>query len=112
MGLTWVDTTILCATCGAGWLTIAYSGYALSRGWICGVWFSNPVSLLHGLAYLALFGARIIASVRGHWWTGAVIFAVANILVRIVLPVFRRRVPFVALAGLILGLIASAVVAF
>jgi hypothetical protein len=111
VGLTWVDTTILSATCGAGWLTIAYSGIARSRGWLCGTAFSNPLSLLHGLAFLSFFGAPIIASARAHWWTGAIILVVGNIFVRIVLSVFGRRVPLVALAGLLLGLIASAVVA-
>jgi hypothetical protein len=111
MGLTWFDAVILCATCGVGWLTVSYSGYASSRGWVCGMWFINPASPLHIVAYLALIGAPIIASVRGYWWAGFVVLAVANVLVRIALPMLGRRVPFVAMAGLFLGLVASAVVA-
>lgn len=112
MSITWVEIVILCAPCGAGWLTIAYAGYANVRGWSVGAWFAADFSWLQGLAYLALIGAPVIALIRGAWWVPVVVLLVGNVLVRVVLPVFRAQSQFIAAAGVIIGLIASAVVVY
>jgi|GEM_PF-2809429 len=111
MTLTLIETLILTVTCGAGWLTIAYSGYANARGWPVGAWLAGDFSWLQGLAYFALIGAPLIAFARGPWWVAVIVLAAGNILVRFVLPTFRAQSQFIALAGVILGLVASVVIA-
>lgn len=41
MTLGLVEAAILCLTCGAGWLTLAYEGYANARGWPVGAWLAD-----------------------------------------------------------------------
>ena len=53
---TMINLALLSCTCGLGWGIIAYSGYAASKGQVCGAWFAGDFSLLQGVGYVAILG--------------------------------------------------------
>lgn len=106
-----VDIAVLTATCGFGWLLIAYEGYARPRGLPVGAWLSGDFSWLQGLAYIGIVGAVVLSFFVSVWWTAAVVIVGANILARAILRIFKARSQILGILGLLVGFIASGVVA-
>lgn len=99
-----INLAILAVTAGFGWLIIAYEGYANTRGWTVGAWFSGPFTWLQGIGYFALIGAAIISFFVSEWWAPIVVLVAANVLVRILLPVFKAQSQVVAIFGVLIGI--------
>lgn len=92
------------ALCGFGWAMIAYSGYAMPRGWRVGAWYFAGFSWLQGIAYIALLASLIFGYLAVGWWGPIVVLIGGNILTRLVLPTAKESTQLIApVAVLFLG---------
>ena len=95
---------LTCATvlCGLGWSMIAYSGYASQRGWPIGEFYAEEISLLQGIAYLAMIAALCFGYAAFGWWSVIVLVIRGNIMTRLLLVAARENTQLIAPAGVIL----------
>lgn len=107
-----IDIVVLTATCGFGWLLIAYEGYARPRGWPVGGWLAGDFSWLQGLAYIGIIGTVVLSFVVSAWWAAIIVIVGANILARLFLPIFKAQSQIIGMLGLFAGLVASGIVAW
>jgi len=106
-----LDIIILTVTCGCGWLLIAYEGYAIPRGLTVGAWLAGDFSWLQGLAYVGIVGAVVLSFIVSVWWTAVIVIVGANVLARVILPIFKAQSQIVGIVGLLVGFVASGIVA-
>jgi hypothetical protein len=82
--------------CGHGWAIIAYSGYAVPRGWRVGTWYAAEFSWLQGIAYVAIIGSLIFGYLAFGWWAPIVVVVIGNIVTRILLATARESAQIIA----------------
>lgn len=105
---TMINLALLSCTCGLGWGIIAYSGYAASKGQVCGAWFAGDFSLLQGVGYVAILGSLIIAPIVGPWWHLVVVLLAGNILARVLFAVMGAKVQALLALGVFPLLVVTA----
>lgn len=102
--------TTAAALCGFGGAMIAYSGYALPRGWRVGRLYVTDFSWLQGIAYLAILGSLVFGHLAVGWWGVIVVLVMGNILTRVLLPSAGEKTQVIAPPAVLLLGIACVVV--
>lgn len=89
---------------------IAYSGYAMPRGWRIGELYAADFSWLQGIAYLAILGSLVFGYLAAGWLGPIVVLVLGNVLTRALLPIAKESSQIIAPTAVLLFGIACIVV--
>ncbi len=98
---------LLILTFGLAFTISAYEGYADAKGWPVGTMYRDRTSFLSILAFLAEFGAPIVALVVLPWWMAIVVVVGGFFTGLLLVRTLRSRSQIVAPVGLVVCWVAN-----